>query len=165
MQDLKTSNFCICVFLKKCDVLDRHAIGTPFMMIQIMKCYALIINFCVPYSTMCMVVLFENSRGKLHKLAFINIRQCCIAGTGRMYVYPKCHWSNHKAPFTKNKVITNIMHTLIPSWLSNYIYHKVWHEITCPFPNFNCCTAEVWVWISNFIANHSMDVITYPCWD
>ena len=27
--------------------------------------------------------------------------------------------------------------SLIPAWISNYIQHKVWDEITWPFPNFN----------------------------
>ena len=33
----------------------------------------------------------------------------------------------------------------------NYIYFKVWYEITYPFPNFNSGTVEVWEWISNLI--------------
>ena len=33
--------------------------------------------------------------------------------------------------------------TLIPACVSNYIHHKVWDEITYPFPNFNGCTVEV----------------------
>ena len=37
---------------------------------------------------------------------------------------------------------------------------KVWDEITCPFPNFNSSTVEVWEWISNFIPHIIMDVIT-----
>ena len=28
---------------------------------------------------------------------------------------------------------------------------NVWYEITCPFPNFNGATVEVWEWTSNFI--------------
>ena len=27
--------------------------------------------------------------------------------------------------------------TLIPAWISNHIHHKVWDEITHPFPNFD----------------------------
>ena len=30
---------------------------------------------------------------------------------------------------------------------------KLWDKITCPFPNFNSCTVEVWGWISNFITH------------
>ena len=33
--------------------------------------------------------------------------------------------------------------TLIPAWISNYIHHKMWYEITYPFPNFNGATVEV----------------------
>ena len=36
---------------------------------------------------------------------------------------------------------------MIPAWISNYVQHKVWDEITYPFPNFN---VEVWE-LSNFI--------------
>ena len=35
---------------------------------------------------------------------------------------------------------------------------KVWVEITCPFPNFNGATVEVWEWISNFISHIIIDV-------
>ena len=40
---------------------------------------------------------------------------------------------------------------------------KVWDEITYPFLNLNGCTVEVKQWISNFIPNFIMDIITYPC--
>ena len=33
--------------------------------------------------------------------------------------------------------------TLIPEWISNYIYYNVWDEITYPFLDFNCATVEV----------------------
>ena len=29
--------------------------------------------------------------------------------------------------------------TLIPVWISNYIYYKLWNEIIYPFLNFNGC--------------------------
>ena len=55
--------------------------------------------------------------------------------------------------------------TLILAWIS-----KVRIEITCPFPNFNGCTAEVWelisnlipTWISTYIHNKVWYEITYP---
>ena len=40
--------------------------------------------------------------------------------------------------------------TLIPAWVSNHMFNKMWDKITYPFPNFNDCTVEVWEWISNF---------------
>ena len=52
-----------------------------------------------------------------------------------------------------------------PSFANNQAPSKVRHEITCPFPNFNGATVEVWEWISNFIPPFTMDVITYPCQD
>ena len=54
--------------------------------------------------------------------------------------------------------------TFIPAWISNYIHHKVWDEITYPFLNFNGATVEVQVWISNFIPYFTGLVISYP-WD
>ena len=51
---------------------------------------------------------------------------------------------------------------VISAWISNYTHHKVWDEITYPFPNFNSCTVEVWEWISNIISHIAGHVITYP---
>ena len=39
--------------------------------------------------------------------------------------------------------ITNMVLTLIPAWISNYIHRKAWDEITYSFLNFNGCTVEV----------------------
>ena len=39
----------------------------------------------------------------------------------------------------------------------------MWDEITCPFPNFNGATVEVWEWTSNFIPHFTGNVICYPC--
>ena len=55
--------------------------------------------------------------------------------------------------------------TLISAWISNYIYYKLWGEITYPFLNFNGCTVEVYEWISNFIPHFTGHVITNTCWD
>ena len=54
--------------------------------------------------------------------------------------------------------------TLNPAWISNHTPSKlwVWDKITCPFPNFNGATVEVWEWISNFIPHFIMYIITYP---
>ena len=68
------------------------------------------------------------------------------------------NWSP-EAPFT------NMVLTSIPVWRSNQVPIKVWDEITCPFPNFNGCTVEVWGWISDSIPHFMINVITYPCWD
>ena len=51
---------------------------------------------------------------------------------------------------------------ILQGWLTS---RKVWVEITYPFPNFDGCNVRVWEWISNFIPQFIMDVITYPCWD
>ena len=52
--------------------------------------------------------------------------------------------------------------TSILAWINNNEHHKVWNEITYPFPNFNGCTSEVWEWIRNSTSYFKMDVITYP---
>ena len=51
------------------------------------------------------------------------------------------------------------------TWISNYIFYKMWDEVIYPFPNFIGCTVEVWEWLSNFISHLSGQVITYPCRD
>ena len=33
--------------------------------------------------------------------------------------------------------------TLVSAWISSYIHHKVWDEITYPFPNVNGATVDV----------------------
>ena len=43
--------------------------------------------------------------------------------------------------------------------MSNYIYAKVWDEITYPFPNFNGGTIDVWKWVSNFIPHFTGHVM------
>ena len=55
--------------------------------------------------------------------------------------------------------------TLIPAWLSNHIYHKVWDEITYPFSNFDGAAMEVCEWLSNATSYYTGHVIIYPCWD
>ena len=52
-----------------------------------------------------------------------------------------------------------------PDWISNNIHYKVWDGITCPFPNFNGATVEVWEWINILIPSFTGYVITYPCRD
>ena len=48
--------------------------------------------------------------------------------------------------------------TLIPTLISNHIYHEVWDEITYTFPNFNGISLE---WISNVITHFIAHVLTY----
>ena len=42
--------------------------------------------------------------------------------------------------------------TLIPVWIGTHMVSEEWQYITFAFQNFNGCIAEVWEWISNFIA-------------
>ena len=55
--------------------------------------------------------------------------------------------------------------TLIQAWLSKYMHYNAWDEIIFLFPNFNCCTIEIWEWISNFIPHFTGHMIIYTCWD
>ena len=55
--------------------------------------------------------------------------------------------------------------TLIPTWIRNHTPSYVWDEIAFPHLNFSGCTVEVWWWISNFIPQFIMDVITYSWWN
>ena len=48
-----------------------------------------------------------------------------------------------------------VEHNAFPAWISNYIHHKMWDEITYPFLNFNGATVEVWEWMNNFIPHFS----------
>ena len=50
-----------------------------------------------------------------------------------------------------------------PTMNKNNNHHKVWDEITYPFPNFNGATVEVWEWISHPIPHVNISVIIYPC--
>ena len=51
--------------------------------------------------------------------------------------------------------------TLMSAWICNGIHHKVWDEITYPFPNFNSATIEVGEWIYNLIPDFAGNVIIY----
>lgn len=49
--------------------------------------------------------------------------------------------------------------------IKSQILCKVCDKITVLFPNSNDCTVKVWEWISNFMPNSIMEVITHPCAD
>ena len=55
--------------------------------------------------------------------------------------------------------------SVIPAWISNHMPSKVWDEIIFPLSNFNGCTVDVREWISNFIMQFIMDVLTTLYWD
>ena len=57
------------------------------------------------------------------------------------------------------KVVDALL-TLIPAWINNQIHYKVWDEITCPFPNFNGETVEVWEGINS--SPHTLQWIWLP---
>ena len=67
---------------------------------------------------------------------------------GYVYLYGKCG----RAPFYEHWV------TLIPAWIGKHMPSKVCDENIYPYPNFNCCTLEVWGWIRNFIPHFIVDV-------
>ena len=71
-----------------------------------------------------------------------------------------CQWPcAFRGPFYQHGL------SLIPASINNHMLCKVWYEITYWFLNFNGANVEVIEWISNFIPNLKIDVITYPCWD
>ena len=53
---------------------------------------------------------------------------------------------------------------LKPAWISNYIYYKLWGEITYPFQNCKGTAVEVLKLISNFVPYFTGHEITYSCW-
>ena len=55
--------------------------------------------------------------------------------------------------------------TLTPAWISYHIHHKMWNEITYPFPNFNGATIELWEWVNNFIPHFTGHINTCPFCD
>ena len=55
--------------------------------------------------------------------------------------------------------------SLIWTWISNYIYYKMWDEITYSFSHFNDATVDVREWISDFIQHFTGHVVAYPHWD
>ena len=57
-----------------------------------------------------------------HQLCYFHYTACISI----MLLIMKYLWSFYQHVFT-----------LIPGWISNYITHKAWDEITLPFPNFN----------------------------
>ena len=57
-----------------------------------------------------------------------------------------CIWIYHHGPLLLTWFNFNPQIGII-----NNIHYQTWDEITCPFPNFNGCTVEVWEWISYFI--------------
>ena len=88
-----------------------------------------------------------------------------------------CHWQTTLVQYVCTQHIDHLYTKMFPgaplltwinfnsSMISNYFYYKVWDEITCPFPNFNGCTVDVWDRFSNFIRHFTGHVITFPCWD
>ena len=68
-------------------------------------------------------------------------------------------YTNDASPGAPNMDWLLSQHGQIITWST------VRDEITYPFPNFNGCTAAVCEWISNFIPQFIMDVITYSCSD
>ena len=72
-------------------------------------------------------------------------------------LFDPVHLGYHQGP------LLSMWLTLIPAWISNYIYYEVLNEITHIFLNFNGATVEVWEWISNFTPQFTGHVIIYRC--
>ena len=50
----------------------------------------------------------------------------------------------HCLPIWRRLWVQTWENFLFPPRIKNCIHHKVLDRITCPFPNFNGCTVEVW---------------------
>ena len=85
----------------------------------------------------------------------------CVISFWHSSTMLRCNAVTTGASFTN----TDYLQSQHPTWISNHMQSKMWDVISYPFPNFNCCTVEVWKWITNFISHFVKDVITYPCWD
>ena len=69
---------------------------------------------------------------------------CC---GGHLYSLPSLYLhTNGGGSFVGSLYLHEL--TLIPAWMSKHTPSKVWDKFTCPFPNFNGATVEVWEWIS-----------------
>ena len=73
------------------------------------------------------------------------------------HVNIKVHRTNMQHLYTS--IIQDPPLLLIPPRISNHMPGTVWDEITCPFPDVNGATVEVWEWISNFIPHFIMDIL------
>ena len=73
--------------------------------------------------------------------------------------YTSCYCSTTRRPLLLTWFI------IIPKWRINYSHYKVWDRITCPFPNFNGATVDVWKWLSIFIPHVTGHVFTHPLWE
>ena len=47
-----------------------------------------------------------------------------------------------------------------PALINYHMLLKGWDEITCPFPNLDGCTIEVWEWINSLIPHFIGHVVT-----
>ena len=71
-------------------------------------------------------------------------------------------WGDLPMIFTRD-FITRENHWQIASLVTQKSLFTVTHALLfISFPNFNGCTVEVCEWVSNFIPNFTMDIITYP---
>ena len=97
----------------------------------------------------CHAIIWTNAGILLIELLGTKFSEILI--TIQAFSFKKMHLRMSSAKWRLFRLGLNVF-TLIPVWTSsNYISYKVWGEVTYPSPNFNGCTVEVWVWISNFI--------------
>ena len=64
----------------------------------------------------------------------------------RIYIH-MISWNHFKVKILNKRLLQchqgPLLLTLIPTWISNKIHHKVWDKITYPLLNFNGATVEV----------------------
>ena len=81
-------------------------------------------------------------------------------------------WANELRNFHSKKYakqwyffLPRPLESLLQTWVSKYIYYKVWSEITYLSPNFLDAATEVWGWVRHFISLFTGHVFTYSCSD
>ena len=128
-----------------------------------MKCIMHFHLKLIYYHTFCLcLLLFQNNGWIMGELVLFPVEPYLLS----CYLNTVCNMSPELAVIsvTRGSFYEHGL-TLIPVWISNYIYYKLWDEIIYPFLNFNGCNVEVYEWISNFIPHFTGHVITYLCWD
>ena len=129
---------------------------------------------CVPLPYICALQLESRiclnrswQFSKIQKIAFINALYICLLygdiwanhNSLMLFVSACTSWGQCEGPFYWHGL------TVIPALIGYYIHYDMWVEIIYLFSNYNDYTGEVWEWISNFIPQFTMHVITYPWWD
>ena len=146
------------VALKRGAIGDWRILVTKVMLFSLIKAWGELLNkqpsdwwfetpWCpcgttvINYPMWCVVIKYEIVRLLTSQHCPLLFSLLCIS------------WSNTWEPF---------LTWIIPAWLINNIYYKVWQWTTYPFSKFNAVTVELWERVNNFIPHFTGYMITYP---